>query len=79
MTVGVVSTINCHNAKFPDEVYETLCGLDIKSFELNTTSDITGTPSLAPTEQDVVDFFKKTFDTWFGADDTSILVGRLWR
>jgi len=74
MTVGIVSTINCHNAKFPDEVYETLCGLDIKSFEFNIASDIAGAPSLAPTEQDAIDFLKRTFDIWFDADDPSIYV-----
>jgi uncharacterized protein len=74
MNVGVVTTINCINAKYPEEVYDTLIGLGLKGFEFNVVSNAPGAEPLTPSEKDAVTFLKRTFDKWFENDDPSIHV-----
>lgn len=74
MNVGVVSTINRHNVKFPDLVYQTLIRLGIKSFELNIASKIDGDSSFVPSVNDTIEFLIRVFDIWFKNDDPSIYI-----
>lgn len=62
MNVGVVTTINYFNVKYPREIYETLIDLGLKGFDLNIASDIPGAETIAPSEEETVNFLKEVFD-----------------